>query len=553
MVLFCSTHLMNLYQFLTLKCMRYEEQEVVLLTKNDFAESTYARNMVESGLFAKIISHVELLHKKEAQTWEEIIEKYYDNIFEKNNLDLDAFSEIYITCDCINNFYLYCTFKKRNVIFVESFEGQFKDRHRYKVLTEFWNGSFEYEKLTEKFNSLSGEGENVVKRYLYGSEERVIDDKDEIVPFLDCFYSIPDSFKTRILDVFEIDRESYTNILLLNSYRYSIPKSCVQEIYHYLPYWLLADYYFSESDVLYIKDHPMTSKDLFNKAYKLDKVVMKADIPIEFYALCDDFYVENLVSVNSTGNNKIARFVKNEISLGDSYLWNFRLLHKLFATYAIDEYLGRSRFYHIYGVNKEFVTNFKNTVFLPFEEKQPYNISTKILKGNIFCVIDEIPETEIDNIGIALLNADANTKVVFLDSCKKRKFITCNYPELLEFIVPIEIKKKKLREDTLSDTEIEIIYFFCKDEGIRDTLSHFSVEKTLIYTGIKISIAVLNEGNKLDEMQNWKISLLEKQNKQQQYEIDELKSVILDFMSSVAEISNKYNCNISKEENNNEQ
>ena len=127
---------------------------------------------------------------------------------------------------------------------------------------------------------------------------------------------------------------------------------------------------------------------------------------------------------------------------------------------------------------------FKKYVFKPFPQDDPRGINPRILKGEIFTVIGQVSSQELESIEYALKNADMKTCAVFLnDQLNSLEDLT-----LLEYFVPIEIKKEKLREKILCDTQTEYIYFFCKDEKIRHCLSILNHEKTLNYSGIKLFI-----------------------------------------------------------------
>lgn len=547
MVLFYMPHLTNLYQFLTLKFTKYSHQDVVLLTFEAFAKSAFARRLAEEHVFVKIAGCIEVIHDDEIyritgnRDWKKGIQAYFDKILSDNSISIEECTDILISCDMSNNFFLYCCFQELKASFIESYENQFDDRNRYGINRKYGKGSAELEKLNIQFAALTGESQNVIKRYRFGEENKIINEVDENVDFLREFYELPQNVKEILKSIFEIKDTLKLNgcsVLLLNSIGYSVPLTKLEGRYHYYPYLLIADYYLNSENNIIFKDHPMTAvyfgTELLN-AYVGEERQLNPVVPIEIYALADNFRINKLISVHSTGNVKISRFIDKEITIGDSYLVNFRIVHRLFTVFSIDAYIGKSVGYHYYGISKEFLCRFREHVFMPFEDGQPKGIKTSILKGNIFTIIDQIPENETENIESALTNADLDTKVMFLDSDKIHNFLTFCHAELLEYFIPINISKYKLKENILSDTEDETIWFFCKNREIREKVCGFSMKRKLEYTGIEISAASVDRQLMENKLLKLRLGLIERQIKLQQAEITELGKLVRHLTRGVGE------------------
>ena len=517
MILFCMSHPMSLYQFLTLRFTRYKNEKVYFLMHKGTAESFFSKNMQEKGIFEKIIPYGEnCMGDIEWKTW---INAYFDKILEENNMQLTQFKEVIISCDVGNNFYLYCCFNNKPVTFLEGYLNQFMDRNRYTVRRVYGRGSLTHEELSKKYDALCGEHQMVNKRYLFGVENKVIDGKDEYIDFYSTFWNIPVTYKETLKECFKFDKVNFDenfNLLLLNSTGYGIPKTNTERREYYYVYQLIADYYFNTFDNVYFKNHPDSPKEEYLEVICKHEKILGTEVPIEFYALDDKFRVEKLLSAKSSSNEKIKQFVKEEITLGDSILFHFRLLHKLYVAYAYDAYLGKSKGYHCYGVDNELMTNFLKYALGRNEEIK--GINPQILKGDIFAIIDIIPEEQRDNISKALIEADENTKVCFFTSRDELACMLAGYMQLVQYIVPIKISKEKLREDTLGTLENEEIFFFCKNSHVREYIKRFSLHKSLHHSGIEIYVG-LNAENMQLEIQRFKILV-------QEYEISKLKKTV---------------------------
>lgn len=520
-VIIALNHISGLFQAVALKFTVYRNCNVTLLVQNkDFTVTEFAANLIKNGVFVNIIAYIDYFHftafstepitkddynNLEPEDWQSAITLYFDRLFEANKIKLGDFPHIITSCDVNNNFYLYCVFNSRKMIFMEFQEGQIADENRYIINSECHKGSVKLEELNRKYRALTGDSDSVIKRLLCSKEKYLkINDKDIGINFLTLFYSISGDDRKKIKNSINNEGQDYTNIniLILNSLGWSEPKTGLKIPYHYYPYFLIGDYYFNNSPVVF-KDHPQVSGLLMNEYLAGTAEIIGKNIPIEFYGLTENFHVSRIVTVSSTGSSKIEQFVSENVSLGGNYLVSYKIIHKLYAAFLADELtFSPTRRYHIHRINKDFISLFKKYVFKPFPQDNPRGINPRILRGEIFTVIGELPLQDRESIEYALKNADNKTCVVFLDDQLSR----LDDLALLEYFVPIEIKKEKLREKILCDTETEYIYFFCKDEKLRNCLNALDHEKTLRYSGIKLHIKADFSGKLIMQTQAHKLS-----------------------------------------------
>lgn len=497
-VLIALNHMAGLFQAVALKCHVYSDCDVTLLVASDFAHSEFAVKLVENEIFKQIIFYIDCPIFKQYlsdenvskdhvdEDWQSLITEYFDNILGKRGVNIKEFDQIITSCDVNNNFYLYCVFKEQKTIFMELWKKQFEEFWRYEVNRKCSNGSAVLEELNKKHFALSGESDNVTRRLLWGEQLKKINDKDVRINFLDLFYSLSEKDKDRIIDCMNAKNFDFSNfnLLMINSPGWSIPQTQLKFPFHYYPYILIGDYYFNGASVTF-KDHPQVVGKLLNDWLDSSVTVLEKDIPIEFYSFIKNFHINRCISVYSTGSSKIDRFVNETVTLNPVYLRNYKILHQLYAAFLIDDHIDiPKKYYHIYGIDKEFISTFKKCVFAPFPENNPRGIEPQILKGNIFAVIGAVPVLQYDNIEFAIKNSDLNTCVVFLSDFVKNLKDT----ELMDYIVPILIEQRQVREKILCDIKTEHIYFFCKNKDIRDKISALDHIKNLEYTGIELHI-----------------------------------------------------------------
>ena len=122
---------------------------------------------------------------------------------------------------------------------------------------------------------------------------------------------------------------------------------------------------------------------------------MDSEIPIEFFALIKDFCVNKLISVNSTGNEKIKDFIKQEIKLGVNYLQNWEMIHKAYITFELDNLSKLAENLIIKG-NKE--VNGKECYVLKglFQSVEIRNVLLTYLESMLYQIPEEFGDVEYE-------------------------------------------------------------------------------------------------------------------------------------------------------------
>ena len=488
-VIFHANHSASLYQFVVLKKKFYPTSNITLLINNvNLGNSDFAKRLVEEEVFSKIVTFCEPFNEYNGMTGESAIIGFYDDLFQSNGLTFENVSEVITACDIQNWFGLYCVFNNIYPDFLEMHDNQFINIHRYSGNRLTSDGPLWVEELSLLYHILDGENQKVNRRYLCKNSKVKFEEKDVIIDFIEEFYSLPSDLKNSIINAMNLGNVDYSNcnLLLLNSFGWTTARTDDPYPYHYLPYFLLADYYFDDVDgVVLLKDHPQTDCKYFSDVVSKRDGFISSIIPIEFLGLISNFRINKLLSINSTGNEKISRFVAVQKKVQDNYLFNYKYIHKLFVALMLETEFEKSLNFHTFGIDTEFIKNFIANSQFKCRYEDVKGLNPSILKWNIFAMIGKISESNISDIKSALRNADLETKVVFLGDEVINALSVDDY-DIISNIVPIKIKKCKLFNDTLTDFHQEYVYFFCKSYGLRQTAQRFTASKDLIKTGISI-------------------------------------------------------------------
>jgi hypothetical protein len=501
MVLFHCGHLASLSQIIALRYNRHPNEEAVLLVSSwAFTDSLFAKKLTQIGVFSKIILCPSWFSQPEKtiEAQETVICQRFDALCETNAICLDEFSVIYSACDVANEFAIYCSINKIDFELIEACAEQFQDIRRDSVQERFANADPSFTAINKKYDALSGANNAFVKKRLrfdYSGLEHVgIPDKDEWIDFAQLLQSISQDCKKLIVSCLDEKirylRDDKTCLLLTNSSGFSMNQSNLKGKNINLPYQILLDYYMYPKDSLvFVKAHPheFVNTPVVNDIE--DGISIDTNIPIELYNLDEEFYVSKTLSVITTSAGKIAERIRQDVRVGDRFFQNFRLCHKLFFAFTLAQQVCTPKtVHHARIIDQDFLVKFARLCIAGFGEYEPKDLRGNILNGDIFTVIDVVPPENQADIIAALTNAEPLTKVIFLNTKNDAAFFAPHHLELLDYIVPITIRKTATKENCIADIDDEVFYFFCKDPDIRRKAEQFSMEKTLKYTKIKLEI-----------------------------------------------------------------
>ena len=504
MVIFSCPHMGAFWQVCTLRFTRYKDEEAVLLTSETFLKTKYAALFLKEGVFSKIligkINEIGDFCESEKSLLEKI-KTYYDELFNRNSIDLQNISAILLWADVENLFSIYLSSKEIKHILVETEFQQFEIDSRYSVNVRFLHYNKAYESLHRKYFALCGESGGNIYRILYRNNDIKINERDEGYNFDQHFFELDRLDKETLIKCFEldgIDIENF-NIFLLNSAGYTIPLTHLSKGNYYLVYQLIVDY-LCEGNI-YVKDHPHTHDYGFERAF-VENRRLAGIIPIEFFTLIKNFKINNIYSINSTGGDKVNRYAQKVVKLGNCFLSEFQSLHKLYAAFSIANLLHTAKTkYHYFCLDKQLLENYNVYMFEQiWEEGELHGINPRILSGDIVAYIGTRAEKFSVELQNALYNASEETKVIFLDKKAIPFAHQKSADEIIKNIVPIRIRKYAVA-DTVSDLEDEYIYLYCKSASVRMQVKTLYCQRILKNTGIGVSIS----GKEADNSEHYKV------------------------------------------------
>jgi hypothetical protein len=360
-----------------------------------------------------------------------------------------------------------------------------------------------YTAVLEKYKALCGTGDACKKRLR--AENKTSDHskslpKDEWLDFTFLFDNIPDEYKNIIGKCLDknIDslQEKNSCLVLMNSGGICANFTALDFAHMNLVYQLMLDYYnHNDESRILIKEHPYKAIDFSLDKYIENSIVLDSIVPIEFYRFIPNLSINRVLSIATTAIDKIADCVKENIRLGQSYYKHFRLCHKLFFAFSLHLRLtsGKTGCNYAKGFNVEFIHNFARFCFNDFPNYEPkMGFGWQSLKGDNFIIIDEVPHGNKKDLIAGLDSTSLLTKIVFLNTKKDLAFFDLERIDLLEYIVPFVIKKTAVSNKCISDTEQEMLFFFCKDKAVREKAKSFSMQKSLKHTKLILYMSAVS-------------------------------------------------------------
>jgi hypothetical protein len=477
---------------LVIKDKFHKDEKSLLLPQQGYhiptVEHDFFRKLKENGVFDEIIScrGQPTDHNRD---YDEQVTEYYDSFFEKQNICLDDFSDIYLGFDTFNPLGAYLDIRgiRHSVIIGTCAEWIYN-------LSETLGGyPHKYVDWTRRHCILQGEGQYTQKRF---ADKRVeIEkplEKDVILDFRDLWFNLSDELRRKISSILPqeelkklSDGESY--FVLPNSIGYMTPRTRLLANRRCYVYQLALDFYCNagENARIYYKEHPQVNLSDGDKYFK-NCTVLPPIIPVEFFALIDGFSVNNLIAVTSTSGKWLSPFVKNFYSPAEIFFNTFREIYRHFAAFAIDELISDEKTaYHICGINKPFIEDFTANVL---RRKIEYkDINQTILDGNIFTLLDDV---NVKSLVYGLTSASNGAKCVIYYT---DMFYLPKYISLRQYVVPIVIKKCVIDESCIADIDDEYICFFSKDATVRDKVRKLNKIRVLPHTRMALNIKAVSD------------------------------------------------------------
>ena len=224
-----------------------------------------------------------------------IITEYYNNIFQKNDIDVNLITSIYIARDGQETLSLYAFFNEQlinTIALIEMGSENPKERANgiksYMINRNYSNtlinlylksGAYDYTLYTDIYSTKYRENYDDIIQ----SKWHIID-YDQKVPKLD-------------LPSFNNNNLKNKTVIMCNSYTI-FRKTLLSQENNNVIYDLLMDYYGSNDELFVLKLHPNTTNEMKKS---IDKYCLLGEIPMDFISLNNETHIRKILTVASSG------------------------------------------------------------------------------------------------------------------------------------------------------------------------------------------------------------------------------------------------------------
>lgn len=431
--------------------------------------------------------------------------KYFDKLFKNEKIDLGEVDSIYSSFDTFNAFGAYLTMKNIKFCLMESFEGQCQSNKRY-----FLNKSFSpyYDIMLDKYKAESYDCPCLDKLICYGKKFVDVKNYEEDVTTVGILKELNKEDVKKIIDCYNLKADLKQEISLFSLSSSWIVNEMKLELIQYM--YLnqqIADYYLDENDKLLLKPHPNTDYDL---QYWLKFFPNAEYIPGYFPSMLLPYIDELKIKKSlNTGTMGVDKNDEKGINVPRDVFYSFRELNKISVAHEIFKFIReKNSIINHYGLHNNAVNSILRQV-VGFENECVSRWSNLMLGDNTLTVMGNInwnPGTYKEKLIKNMDSVNNNAVVIFLNNKNDFAFMT-NDQRFLPYIIPIHIRKKKLKEDTMENMKEEILYVYCKDEKILNKIKQFKYSKKLKYVGVELN-AEYDEKNQYLDLVNLKLDYL---------------------------------------------
>ena len=507
MILFFHENLLSLSQSISLLGHRHPGKKAVFLTQcNGFSESRFAKQLVANDVFLKIVyvPYTSPKDREKALDEQEIdMLRQFDCLFSENKIDLNDIEQIYVGGDNVCDLPIYLSMNGMQYVLMEYSPNQLYNECRLSGPTDFPI----YSELLRKYSALDGaNNKHAVKRLRFGEtglggikpDFLQTIEKDEWVNFNHLWQTLPVELKQKLSQSLDHSSQSLNDehscLILGNSLgRIADFSELIIDKANIL-YQLLADYYASGYNLI-IKDHPhsvgnVCYRNFPIKNYLEDAVDLDGFVPVEFFALSEDFFVHKSISIESNATVAIKQLCTKNIFLGMCFYSHFHFLHKTFCIFSLAQKIATpATAFYASGIDMEFLEKFVECCFPEFNVKElkdrPKDTNQEEAATIIIGNISAENRDEVVNL---LENAAENTKVMLLNV----KNVKNQWSVMPQNFVPITIIKKATKEAGFLDClDSELFYFYSPNPVIMEAVQSFTLEKTLKHTKLHLSVRAL--------------------------------------------------------------
>lgn len=436
---------------------------------------------------------------------------YYDKLLADSGIEIEKANEIHIA-GAHHGFGYYVYKKNKPFYFYEEAAGILsrseiisnyeKERYPIKYLLTQQSGLFDGKNELIIENrcvidaQVEGFKDDKANNYEVAAHLRSIGNKDK--EFLANFFHLPHDIPFKSKNNLVLGQQLY-----FNGRHLSQSESI-------LTYQLLLDYYLKDENIIF-KPHPADQADY--ESFLDGVYILRDKFPSELLAIVPKANFHEAITINSTAIYNVNKIAKEIKSIGYWFLDFRNILHRIWAAFEILKISSDedSKYYH-FGLHNEQMWNY---VKFAIEDEQQLTSWLPIndIPLNSVSIINDIKfinEKDSNILLKSMESLDKSSVLIFINEHKDYCFCDVDHPELMEYIVPIVLTKRRIRENSLENLQDEVIYVFCKDQYKRDIIKKLKLERRLAHSGIFIQSKSLSEQEMDQLMLEARIAALER-------------------------------------------
>lgn len=508
-------HAMTAYQFL--QCLidkiynNRESKGIFLISK--FISNAYPNylELVNSGYFDHILifDFRVIANCKTIEEFEDKAVKYYDEMLGQIGIRIEDCDEVHIA-GAHQAFGSYACLKRVPFYFYEEGAGVLS---RNSGLSKFVHKRDPIKnEIAIKYGLYEGNNELVIEArcVLDAQAPNYSNDKARNYEVIELMSKLSKNDIDYLLKFFNVPldlegNEKYTMIMGQQLTRNGEFFTVSERI---LTYQLLIDYYLSNENVI-LKPHPADRSPYEDYMDDVDVFIMRSKFPSEFLPFVPNIKINKIITINSSSVNNLNEFIDEIQILDKEYLDFYPAIHRYNVAFDLMKLIQseQTSYFH-YGVSDKQIQNFvKNCI--QDDKYVTSRLNLKNIPSNSVSIINNLTQDESLQLLSSMENVDDSVVLIFVNQNEDYRFYNPIKPDLINYFVPLTIKKRRLKKNILADLKDETIYVFCKDTDTRRKIMYHHFNKELRHTGISLEIVPHSKQERKITMLEARISSLE--------------------------------------------
>lgn len=481
-------HVISSYQLLCAivhKAMRQEHEGVIIISQW-IKDKIYNLQLLER-FFNRVIVMNAMIDSEGENFYSDRNTEYIESLFSREGVEFSKIEEIHVA-GAQYRFGAYLTENKIPYIYWEEASGLLS---RPDVLMKNEASQPDKQQYCIRNGLYDGKNDVIIKRICNRNAqiEGFEDDLAEHFDVTEELGKLSDEERRVIVNIFapiENDIELPENsVLFLTQHFANLQIMSFEE--QALMYQLVIDYFFEDEEVVF-KPHP---DDLMYYSLLFpNSQVIRERFPSEFLPFIFTNKPKMIATISSTGAYNLRSAFTDFFSLDFRFQEHFSMIHRYYAAIQVTKKLGISfQEISLIGADYELIKKLYDS----FEQ----NCS---LKADVLYIVDDIllsNDFNRDTIFELETNLPENGAIIFINSKKDYCFHNQEYKGIWNYIIPLCLKKSRIREEEFfSDLEEDTIYFFSKSEVLLAMVEKFEFSRELKYAGLDVSLEKLTEEQK---------------------------------------------------------